>query len=77
MEHPIDDSVDVRTNQRAELLQVAAIEGVFRLGDVFRSAKLQSAWSRCKAEMVVATDSEYICKEVEGQFVILHQKNAN
>lgn len=58
------DSTPVHTNQRAELL--AVIEGVRRLGDF-----LQSKWdpenrpSRDdRAEMVVATDSEYVCKGV-------------
>jgi ribonuclease HI len=62
---PVDDLVDanpVRTNQRAELL--AAIEGVRRLGDFILSSNRKPARNGCKAEMVVATDSEYICKGV-------------
>jgi ribonuclease HI len=62
---PVDDCVDanpVRTNQRAELL--TAIEGVRRLGDILLSAKRGTAKNGRKAEMVVATDSEYVCKGV-------------
>lgn len=61
----VDDLVDanpVRTNQRAELL--AAIEGVRRLGDIVLSSKGKPARNGREAEMVVATDSEYVCKGV-------------
>jgi len=60
---PVDDYVDpsgIRTNQRAELL--AAIEGVRRLGDFLRSSG--KLFAHEKISMVVATDSEYVCKGV-------------
>jgi ribonuclease HI len=62
---PVDgliDSVAVRTNQRAELL--AAIMGVQRLGEYLLSTKRKPHQNNCLAEMVVATDSEYVCKGV-------------
>jgi ribonuclease HI len=62
---PVDrrvDSVPVRTSQRAELL--AAIEGIRRLGDFLLSAKWKPPQSSCQAQIVVATDSEYVCKGV-------------
>lgn len=64
---PVDDSIDsasVRTNQRAELL--ASIEGVRRLGDFLLSRDWEISEGSCSAEMVVATDSEYVCKGVTG-----------
>jgi ribonuclease HI len=64
---PVDgrvDSTPVRTNQRAELL--AAIEGVRRLGDFLQSKWLlgEPPTRSSRASMVVATDSEYVCKGV-------------
>ena len=63
---PVDDSVDpnaVRTNQRAELL--AAIEGVRRLGDELVSQPpMKPSPNGWRAQMVVATDSEYVCNGV-------------
>lgn len=62
----VDDRIDpnaVRTNQRAELL--AAIEGVRRLGDLLLSSSSnEPARKGPRTEMVVATDSEYVCKGV-------------
>jgi ribonuclease HI len=61
---PIDDSVDtvpVRTNQRAELL--AAIEGVYRLGDYWLPRK-ESRPNGHLDQIVVATDSEYVYKGI-------------
>jgi ribonuclease HI len=60
---PVDDDMDptgVRTNQRAELL--AAIEGVLRLGDFLLDQADIS--DKKQVEMVVATDSEYVCNAV-------------
>jgi ribonuclease HI len=66
---PVDgiDPVLVRTSQRAELL--AAITGVDRLGEYLLDQRSNdSIWKPAHngslAEMVVATDSEYVCKGV-------------
>lgn len=61
----IDDEVDPvpsRTSQRAELL--AAIEGVTRLREFLLSEKWKPPPKSCQAQLVVATDSEYVCKGV-------------
>lgn len=64
---PVDeflDSSSARTNQRAELL--AAIVGVRRLGEFLLSSQSVHELRRHVPleEMVVATDSEYVCKGV-------------
>jgi ribonuclease HI len=58
VDNEVDDS-SVRTNQRAELL--AAIEGVRRLGDFL---DIERPCGHATYAMVVATDSEYVCKGV-------------
>jgi ribonuclease HI len=60
---PVDGDVDpspIRSSQRAELL--AAIEGICRLGDVRLAIDGKTDSNRSK--MVLATDSEYVCKGV-------------
>jgi ribonuclease HI len=62
---PVDEHVNlnpVRTNQRAELL--AALEGVHRLGEIVQLKPKKCLRNSQRAEMVVATDSEYVCKGV-------------
>jgi ribonuclease HI len=62
---PVDERIDstpIRTNQRAELL--AAIEGVRRLGDFLESKAEDNPPLNPRSVMVVATDSEYVCKGV-------------
>jgi len=62
---PVDERIDstpIRTNQRAELL--AAIEGVRRLGDFLESKVEENPPLNPRSVMVVATDSEYVCKGV-------------
>lgn len=65
---PVDERIDsssVRTNQRAELL--AAITGVKRLSAFLLHNKPDLArrtHRRDRVDMVVATDSEYVCQGV-------------
>lgn len=62
---PVDERIDstpIRTNQRAELL--AAIEGVRRLGEFLESKPEENPRLNPRSVMVVATDSEYVCKGV-------------
>jgi ribonuclease HI len=62
---PVDDHVDsnpIRTNQRAELL--AAIEGVRCLGAFLLAINNPPPGRSSKLEMVVATDSEYVCNGI-------------
>jgi ribonuclease HI len=61
----IDESIDlipVRTSQRAELL--AAIEGVRRLSEYWlpKMNTRDIGENGRLAQMVVATDSDYVCK---------------